>query len=162
MRFCVFHLIFICLSSIHAQDHATETILSGEKKLKGLAARTRGELTVRHKGSLKRLKARGWVSRAKLSRDYTHRTVKHNPRDHTVLIECLPKRNSPAQWGRIYYWAKEKNSLPLKEAFYSRSGNLIRILWFDRVQSKDGYVIPTRITERAAGNSTDYVSLLVK
>jgi len=94
-----------------------------------------------------------------LLRDYTHRIAKRNRKAGTLLIECLPKPDAPVVWGRVYYWARAKDSLPVKQAYYDENGKLVRTLWFDRFKKMDDRVIPTRITVRPAGNSKEFTTV---
>jgi len=97
-----------------------------------------------------------------LVRDYTHRIAKRNKKDRTVLIECLPKPDAPVVWGRVYYWARTEDSLPVKQAYYDEAGKLVRTLWFDKFRKMDDRVIPTSVTVRPAGNSNEYTTVLYK
>lgn len=88
-----------------------------------------------------------------LVRDYHHRFLKKGALRGTILIECLPKPGAPVVWGRVLYWARLKDSLPVKQAYYDENGVLVRTVFFKRFKKMDDRVIPTEITMRPAGSS---------
>jgi outer membrane lipoprotein-sorting protein len=80
--------------------------------------------------------------------DYTHKVLKKETKDgeKSVLIECLPKPNAPVVWGKILYWARQSDSLPVREEYYDEMGKLVRTMTLQDFQKRDDRVIPTRLT----------------
>ena len=80
-------------------------------------------------------------------RDYRHRLVRRDVVDNekTILIECLPKRGAAVVWGKILYWARISDNLPVRQKFFDESGKLIRTLKFGKFKKMDDRVIPTMI-----------------
>lgn len=82
-----------------------------------------------------------------LIRDYRHRWLRQEKvgGDRTHLIECLPKPDAPVVWGKILYWARTKDNLPVKQQFFDDSGKLVRTLTFSSFRKMDDRIIPTLV-----------------
>jgi len=80
-----------------------------------------------------------------LSKDYHHRWVRTEKlgKEKVHLIECLPKPDTPVVWGKIHYWARTTDSLPVKEDYYDEKGKLVRTLTLSAFKKMDDRVIPT-------------------
>lgn len=89
--------------------------------------------------------------------DYTHKLVRTEKlAGETVsVIECLPKPDAPVVWGKILYWARQSDDLPVKQEFYDEKGKLIRTLALTRFQKMDDRVIPTVWTMAKADNAAE-------
>lgn len=94
-----------------------------------------------------------------LLRDYEHRISHVDRRKKLILVQCSPKPNAPVVWGRVFYWARMKDSLPVKQAYYDDRGVLVRTVWFKRFKKMDDRVIPTEVTIRQAGNAREYTTV---
>lgn len=99
------------------------------------------------------------VRGSSLYRDYTHKIVgkeKLNGMD-AVKILCTPKPKAPVVWGKVELWVRAKDSVPLQEYFYSESGELLKKLVGEDVQTFGAHTIPTKLTMedvKKAGNKT--------
>lgn len=84
--------------------------------------------------------------------DYDHRVIKQEKvgTENTTLIECKPKANAPVVWGKILYWARNQDHLPVKEEYYDEKGSLVRTLTLENIQKMDDRVIPTKLTIQSA------------
>lgn len=90
--------------------------------------------------------------------DYTHRIVREE--GDAWVLELLPRPESAVVWGKILYWVRKADSIPLKEEFYDERGGLVRTMTFSEVRSLGGRTVPTRWEIRPAdkpGNSTTFV-----
>jgi len=97
-----------------------------------------------------------------LSRDYDHKIIKVETLrgEKTLLIECLPLPQAPVVWGRILYWAREKDHLPVQQQFFDEKGKLIRTFEFMDFQTMDDRVIPTRLKITKAGTPSESTSVV--
>lgn len=91
--------------------------------------------------------------------DYTHKVLRVESVDGTraYVIEAVPKPEAAVVWGRILYWVRAADSVPLKEEFYGERGELVRVLTFSDVRPIGGRTVPTRWEMRPLakpGNST--------
>lgn len=94
--------------------------------------------------------------------DYTQRvlrteTVSGAP---TYVVEAIPKPEAAVVWGKILYWVRKADFIPLKEEFYDERGELVRVMTFSEVRPLGGRTIPTKWEIRPTakpGNSTTVV-----
>lgn len=94
--------------------------------------------------------------------DYTQRIL----REETVasrpawVLELIPRPDAAVVWGKIIYWVRKGDFIPLKEEFYDERGALVRVMSFSDVRPMGGRTIPTRWEIRPSdkpGNSTTIV-----
>ncbi|MFM8314622.1 MAG: outer membrane lipoprotein-sorting protein, partial [Deltaproteobacteria bacterium] len=92
-----------------------------------------------------------------LSVDYTHRWVRTEKigNEKVHLIECLPKTNAPVVWGKINYWARVSDHLPVKEDYYDEKGQLVRTLTLSSFRKMDDRVVPTVLKIRNTSSPKD-------
>jgi len=97
-----------------------------------------------------------------LVRDYRHKIIKRTKvgAEKSVLIKLIPKPNAPVVWGKILYWARLKDSLPIKQKYFDEDGQWIRTIHFSRFRKMDDRTIPTvvKITTSQGKNHTTVVS----
>jgi outer membrane lipoprotein-sorting protein len=93
--------------------------------------------------------------------DYSHRLVKNEKRDghESVLIECTPKRAAAVVWGKILYWARRSDSLPVRQEYYDEKGTLIRTLTLSEFKKMDDRVIPTSLRIEKANGSGEQTTI---
>ncbi|MEJ7930227.1 outer membrane lipoprotein-sorting protein [Ramlibacter sp. AN1015] len=77
------------------------------------------------------------------------------------LIEALPKPDAPVVWGRIVYWIR-KDSIPVKQEYYSDRGELTRVMAFSEVRPVGGRSIPTRWEMKPLGKPGNVTVITVK
>ncbi len=87
-----------------------------------------------------------------LLRDYNHRMMKNVlvKKEKAVLIECRPKPGAPVVWGKVLYWARLRDHLPLMESYFDDKGKWVRTMRFGRFQKMDDRVVPTLVTVQVA------------
>lgn len=78
--------------------------------------------------------------------DYDHQIAGREERDgeKLVRIELTPHPNAPVVWGKVIFWLRENDSLPVQQHFLDEKGNLIKDLRFSDFKKMDGSLIPTR------------------
>jgi outer membrane lipoprotein-sorting protein len=91
--------------------------------------------------------------------DYTQRVLRVEPLDGApaYVIEAVPKPDAAVVWGRIVYWVRTADSIPLKQEYYSERDELVRVMSFADVRPIGGRVVPTRWEMRPLakpGNAT--------
>jgi outer membrane lipoprotein-sorting protein len=94
--------------------------------------------------------------------DYTHRILREEAFDGAAayVLELIPKPDAAVVWGKIFYWVRKKDFVPLKEEFYDERGALVRVMSFSEVKPVGGRLLPTRWEIRPSdkpGNSTTFV-----
>ncbi len=80
-----------------------------------------------------------------LNTDYTHQLkgVKKLNGEDTYLIQCTPKKNAPVVWGKVLYWARTEDNLPVKEEFFDDKGVRVRTLHLSGFKQMDDRTVPT-------------------
>jgi len=102
------------------------------------------------------------VKSSSLIDDYTQRILREEAAGGgaAYVLELIPKPDAAVVWGKILYWVRKGDFIPLKEEFYSERGELVRVLTFSEVRPVGGRTIPTRWEIRPSdkpGNSTTIV-----
>ena len=96
--------------------------------------------------------------------DYMHRivgTVQLEGAD-VLQIEALPKADAPVVWGRIVYWVRRADTMPLKQEYFNERGDLVRTLSFTDVKPLGGRVLPTRWEMRPVAKPGNSTAVLLK
>ncbi len=85
------------------------------------------------------------VKESSIVEDYTHRVIDESTIEgfKAFHIEAIPKPDAPVVWGKILYWVRKKDFVPLKEEFYNEKGELLRVMTFSQIKKIGGRVIPT-------------------
>jgi outer membrane lipoprotein-sorting protein len=102
------------------------------------------------------------VKESSILDDYTHKVLATVQLDGeaVVRIEAVPKPDAAVVWGRIVYWVRRADAMPLKQEFFSERGERVRVLAFSDVRQVGGRTLPTRWEMRPdakPGNSTTVV-----
>lgn len=77
--------------------------------------------------------------------DYDHRIVGTEMRagEKTYRIELTPHPQAPVVWGKVIYWVRLKDNLPVEQHFLDEKGSLIKRLEFQEFKVMDGRLTPT-------------------
>lgn len=96
--------------------------------------------------------------------DYTQRVLRtENVGGVPVsVVEALPKPDAPVVWGKIVYWVRTADFLPLKEEFYNERGELVRVMTFSQVRAMSGRTIPTKWEMRPVDKPNNATTITVK
>ncbi|MDL1863261.1 outer membrane lipoprotein-sorting protein [Betaproteobacteria bacterium PRO7] len=91
--------------------------------------------------------------------DYTQKVLRVEPLDGApaYVIDALPNPDAAVVWGRIVYWVRTSDFIPLKQEYYSERGELVRVMTFSDVRPIGGRSVPTRWEMRPLakpGNAT--------
>jgi hypothetical protein len=86
------------------------------------------------------------VKESSMLEDYTHRLTGEQRVDGVAahVVQSLPKPEAPVVWGKIVYFIRVSDQLPLKQEYYDERGALIKVLTFGEVRRLGGRTIPTR------------------
>ncbi len=78
--------------------------------------------------------------------DYDHHIQSKKRRDGlmTVQIELAPHPNAPVVWGKVIFWVREKDHLPVEQQFLNERGELVKDLKFWDYKIQDGVLFPSR------------------
>ncbi len=65
--------------------------------------------------------------------------------EQNYILELVPKPESEIDYGRLVMWANKETMLPDKVEFYTRSGQLLKIMTQTNAKRIDGYLTPQHI-----------------
>jgi outer membrane lipoprotein-sorting protein len=87
------------------------------------------------------------VKTSSLARDYTHSIVKEETVGgfKAVQILCTPKPTAPVVWGKVVIWVRAADAVPLKQDFYSESGEILKEMVGTDIKSFGTHTIPTTL-----------------
>ncbi len=104
------------------------------------------------------------VKESSILEDYNHllkgkKTVKGY---ECYVIELKPKPNAPVVWGKIMYYARVNDYLPVKEEFYNQRELLKKVLTFSKFRKVYDRVIPTLYRMETRGKEDQYTLMEIK
>ena len=85
------------------------------------------------------------VKESSIVNDYTHEIVGRETVDgrECYRVELIPKPEAVVVWGKIVYFARVSDYLPVREDFYNERDELKKQLFCENFQYMDDRVIPT-------------------
>ncbi|VWC92441.1 hypothetical protein BCO18430_03341 [Burkholderia contaminans] len=94
--------------------------------------------------------------------DYTHRILRTEPVNgvDAYVVESIPKPDAAVVWGKILYWIRQSDDMPLKQEYYDERNALVRVMTFSDVAPMGGRVIPTKWEMRPA-NEPGHTTVIV-
>ena len=104
------------------------------------------------------------VKESSIINDYTHRILPTVPLDGQSVyqIEAIPKPDAAVVWGKIVYWVRSSDFVPLKQEFYSERGDLVRVMTYADVRPMGGRTIPTRWEMRPVAKPGNVTTIVMK
>ena len=104
------------------------------------------------------------VKESSILDDYTHKVLGTVQLDEQAVwqIESTPKPDAAVVWGRIVYWVRQRDTMPLKQEFFSERGELVRVLSFSEVRRVGDRVMPTRWEMRPVAKPGNSTTVLLK
>lgn len=96
--------------------------------------------------------------------DYTHRLEGTSTVDgfrcHKIVLS--PKPKAAVVWGKIVYYAREKDYLPVREEFYNEHGVLKKVMTCGEFQIMHDRTIPTMYKMVTTGKEDQYTLMKIK
>jgi outer membrane lipoprotein-sorting protein len=85
------------------------------------------------------------VKESSIVEDYSHTLLGTVDLDGTdaFKIEAIPKPEAPVVWGKLYFFVREKDYVPLRQEYFSESGELVRYLNFSDIKRMGERLLPT-------------------
>jgi outer membrane lipoprotein-sorting protein len=104
------------------------------------------------------------VKESSVIEDYTQRLVATVMLDGRPVyqVDAIPKPEAAVVWGKIVYWVRKADFIPLKEEFYDERGELVRVMTFSDVRPIGGRTIPTRWEIRPVAKPGNATTMLLK
>ena len=96
--------------------------------------------------------------------DYTQRILRTETADGAAayVVEALPRPDAAVVWGKILYWVRKADFIPLKQEYYSERGELVRVMSFSEVRQLGGRTIPTKWEMRPSDKPGNATTVLLK
>ena len=96
--------------------------------------------------------------------DYTHRVLRTEVLNGAAsyVIESIPKPDAAVVWGKILYWIRQADTIPLKQYYYNERNELVRVLTFSDVGPMGGRTIPTKWEMRPVNDPGHATVIVVK
>jgi len=88
------------------------------------------------------------VRTSSLANDYTHSSLGKDAifGRPALKVNCVPKPEAVATWGKVILWIDEKETVPVKQEFYSENGELLKVLEGRELKTFGSHTIPTIVT----------------
>jgi outer membrane lipoprotein-sorting protein len=104
------------------------------------------------------------VKESSILDDYTHKVVATAPLDGEPAwqVEATPKPEAAVVWGRVLYWVRQSDSMPLKQEYFNERNELVRVLAFSDVRSVGGRLLPTRWEMKPAAKPGNVTTVILK
>jgi outer membrane lipoprotein-sorting protein len=96
--------------------------------------------------------------------DYTQKVLATVTLDGQAAyqVEAVPKLEAAVVWGRIVYWVRKSDLMPLKQEFYDERGELVRVMSFADVRDVGGRKVPTRWEMRPQNKPGNFTTVVLK
>jgi len=78
--------------------------------------------------------------------DYEHRVigVEKVDRQQVYKIESLPKPEAPVVWGKLVFFVRTHDYVPIKQEYWGESNELVKTLIFEEIKEFNDRKFPTR------------------
>lgn len=85
------------------------------------------------------------VKESSIVSDYTHKIIAEEEAgaDSVYKIRLDPKPQAPVTWGKLIFWIRKSDFVPLREEFYDEHGKLIKALEYSQIKQMPDRSIPT-------------------
>jgi outer membrane lipoprotein-sorting protein len=102
------------------------------------------------------------VKESSILDDYNHSIAGKDKIDgyECWKIELKPKPNAAVVWGKIIYFARVSDSLPVREEFYNEHGAMKKFMTFTNFKKMHDRVIPSVYKMRTVGKEEDRYTLM--
>ncbi len=104
------------------------------------------------------------VKESSILDDYTQRVLDMPVVDGEAVyqVEAVPKPDAAVVWGRIVYWVRKSDFIPLKQEFFDERGELVRVMSFSDVRIVGGRRLPARWEMRPVGKPGTLTTVVLK
>ena len=86
------------------------------------------------------------VKESSIVEDYFHELdqIVELGKEKAYRIVAIPKENAPVVWGKLVFFVRVNDYIPLRQEYFSEKGELVRYLNFDEIRVLDKRTMPTR------------------
>jgi outer membrane lipoprotein-sorting protein len=99
------------------------------------------------------------VKESSIVYDYIHTVIAQENIDGKIVykINLIPKPDAAVTWGKIIFWIRKDDYVPLREEFYDEHNKLIKVLEYSQIKQMSDRAIPTiwkMVSKVKEGNAT--------
>lgn len=104
------------------------------------------------------------VKESSILDDYTQKVLATGALDGQAAwqVEATPKPDAAVVWGRVVYWVRVADSMPLRQEYYDDRGGLVRVMTFSDVRSVGGRTLPARWEMRPTAKPGNATAIVLK
>lgn len=104
------------------------------------------------------------VKQSSILDDYTHKVLAAVTVEGQAAyqVEAVARPEAAVVWGRILYWVRKSDFIPLKQEFYDERGELVRTMSYSDVRSVGGRRVPTRWEMRPQAKPGNMTTIMLK
>lgn len=104
------------------------------------------------------------VKESSVINDYTQTIlgVEKKEGDDVYKIEAIPKPEAAVVWGKLIYFVRKRDLIPLKEEFYDERGEIVKVMTFSDVKPMGGRLLPTRWEMRSVKKEGNVTTVVLK
>lgn len=86
------------------------------------------------------------VKESSIVEDYTHEltAIVDLAGAEAYRVEAMPKPDAPVVWGKLVFFVRVGDFVPLRQEYFSESGELVRRLAFSGIRKVGSRLLPTR------------------
>jgi outer membrane lipoprotein-sorting protein len=96
--------------------------------------------------------------------DYTHTVVGTETLDGAAVykVESIPKPEAAVVWGKLIYYVRQSDRLPLQLEFYDERGEKVKVMRYSDIRLVGGRVIPTRWEMQPLGKPQNRTVFIIR
>lgn len=104
------------------------------------------------------------VKESNVINDYLHRIIATKVIEGTesYIIEAIPHESASVVWGKMVYYVRKKDLVPLKQEYYNERGELIKVLKFSELKRIGGRLLPTKWRMQTVGKDGHDTVIVIK
>ena len=102
------------------------------------------------------------VRESNLTDDYNQKILSEEEKNGDLCwkIELDPKPEAPVVWGKLLYWVRKSDYIPVSVEYFNEKGVIMRDMVFSDIKILDGRKMPTKwtmINRTKEGHSTSFI-----
>jgi len=104
------------------------------------------------------------VKESSILDDYSHRLLgmKNISGFDCYRVELKPEKGADVVWGKIIYYARKKDCLPVREEFYNEHDVLKKVMTFSKYRKMHGRIIPAVMKMQTVRKKDRYTVMEIK
>jgi len=104
------------------------------------------------------------VKESSILDDYTQRLIGNKSIDGTECyeVELIPKKDADVVWGKIIYYARITDCLPVRQEFYNEHNVMKKVMALSGFKTMHDRVIPTIMKMQTVGKDDRYTVMEIK